>query len=113
MGVEKNSSHPLTGRTWIHVFEEDTPAGAVFRRADADIPLARRPRERITLHADGTAVLMTGGADDRFVPQPGRWREEDDGVIVVRDAGDNVRFRIVAHSADRIVARIPERPSAC
>jgi hypothetical protein len=102
----------LTGITWVHVFEEDTPAGAVFRREDSDIPLARRPRERITLHADGTAVLMTGGADDRFVPQQGRWREEA-GVIVVRDAGDNVRFRIVEHSANRLVVRIPERPSAC
>ena len=102
----------LTGITWVHVFEEDTPRGAVFRPEHSDIPLARRPRERVTLHADGTAVLMTGGGDDRFVPQQGQWREEA-GVIVVRDAGDNVRFRVVEHSADRLVLRKSERPSPC
>ena len=38
MTADKKES--VTG-TWVHVFEEDTPEGAVFRPEDADIPLSR------------------------------------------------------------------------
>lgn len=100
----------LTGRTWVHVFEEDTAEGAVFRPENADIPLSRRPRERIALNADGTAVLLMPGPDDRFVPQPARWTEEQ-GTLVVRDAGDLVRLRVIEQAADRIVVSFPPRGS--
>jgi hypothetical protein len=101
LGVDKN---PIAG-TWVHVFEEDTPAGAVFRPEDADIPLSRRPRERVELRADGSAVLLVPGPDDRFVPQPARWSEEG-GAVVVRDAREAVRMRIVKQSADRLVVEM-------
>lgn len=95
---------PLAGTIWVHVFEEDTAEGAVFRPEDADIPLSRRPRERFELKADGTAVLSMPGPDDRVVPQPARWREEADEVVVC-DAAGAVRLRIVGRSADRLVVR--------
>ena len=91
----------VTG-TWVHVFEEDTPDGAVFKPEDADIPLSRRPRERVELRADGSAVLLAPGPDDRFVPQPARWSDEG-GAVIVRDARDTVRMRIIKRSADRLV----------
>jgi hypothetical protein len=90
--------------TWVHVFEEDTADGQVFRPVDADIPLSRRPRERFELRPDGSAVLLSAGGDDRYVPNSARWTEEG-GELVVRDANDNVRFRIVEQSADRLLVR--------
>jgi hypothetical protein len=90
---------------WVHVFEEDTADGAVFRPEDADIPLSRRPRERFELRPDGSAVLMMGGADDRPVEQPARWTEEGSQIVVT--AGGAVRLRIVEQSADRLIVQMP------
>lgn len=94
--------------TWVHVFEEDTAEGAVFRPEDADIPLSRRPRERIELRADGSATILVPGPDDRFVPQPARWTDEG-GALVVRDAEDAVRMRVVKQSSDRLVVEMGRR----
>ncbi len=91
--------------TWVHVFEQDTSDGAVFRPEDTDIPLARRPRERLELSPDGSATLLMPGPDDRLVPHPATWREEGD-AIVVRDAADQVRMTIVQRAPDRLVARL-------
>ncbi len=93
---------------WVRVFEEDTAAGAVFRPEDADIPLSRRPRERIELKKDGTAVLLMPGPDDRFVPQPASWHPDGE-AIAVRDSAGAVRLRIVERSADRLVVRMADR----
>ena len=91
---------------WVHVFEEDTADVRVFRAEDADIPLSRRPRQRLELRPDGSATLWMPGPDDRPVPQPARWTEED-GEIVVRDARDAIQLRIIERSADRLVVRKP------
>jgi hypothetical protein len=102
-------SKPISG-TWVHAFEQDSPEGAVFRPEHADIPLSRRPRERVELHEDGTAVLLMPGPDDGYVGQPARWSEEGD-AIVVRDAKDRVRLRIVESWADKLIVQMP-RPGA-
>ncbi len=96
--------------TWIHVFEQDTAEGAVFRPEDADIPLSRRPRDRFELHADGKAVLLVPGPQDGYLPQPASWTEEGD-TVVVRDARGAIRLRIVHQSRDRLVVEMfrPER----
>jgi hypothetical protein len=94
--------------TWVHVFEQDSKEGAVFRPEDADIPLSRRPRERVELHEDGSAVLLMAGADDRYGSQPARWSRED-GEIVVRDSRDRVHMRIVQESPGRLVVRMGGR----
>ena len=90
---------------WVHVFEEDTSAGAVFKPEDADIPLSRRPRERIEFRSGGAATLWTGGADDRPAPISARWTHEDDG-LVVRDGDGTVRLRVLAQSADRLLVKL-------
>ena len=89
----------------MHVFEQDSADGAVFRPEDADIPLSRRPRERVELCADGSAVLLMAGEDDRYVPRPGNWTEEA-GAIVVRDSRGAVRMRVIAHAPGRLVVRL-------
>lgn len=95
----------ITGTTWVHVFERDTPAGAVFWPDTADIPLSRRPRARFTLSDDGSAELLAPGPDDRFVAQPGQWSLEGGG-IVVRDAGGHQRLQIVETARDQLVVRV-------
>ena len=96
----------LYGVRWVHVFEEDTPAGEVYRPESVDIPLSRRPRRRFELRADGSATLFTGGADDRFVSRLGAWHADGDGLVVLFPATrdeDAVRFRVVEGSRRRLV----------
>jgi hypothetical protein len=95
---------PVT-TTWVHVFEQDTPEGAVYLPADdPNIPLSRRPRERIELSAGGKATLLVPGPDDRYVPQPARWTEGKD--VAARDASGTIKVRIVERSPNRLVIRI-------
>ena len=90
---------------WVHVFEEDTAAGAVFRAEDGDVPLSRRPRERLELDRDGSARLYVAGADDRLVDRPATWAEEG-GALVVRASDGGVEARIVERSPERLVVRL-------
>ena len=62
---------------WVHLFEQDSPEGEVYAPEDGPIPLSRRPRERLELKPDGSAVVFGPGADDRPTPQPARWTEDD------------------------------------
>jgi hypothetical protein len=95
---EKNR---LFATGWVHVFEEDTAEGAVYRPEDGDIPLSRRPRERITFEPDGKAVLFTQGPDDRYVGRPATWQERE-GQLVIRARGGPV-LTVVERSPDRLV----------
>jgi len=89
---------------WVHVFEEDTAEGAVYRPEDADIPLSRRPRERLELRADGSGRLITAGPDDRLVEQPATWQDEG-GALVIRAREGGAELRIVERSAGRLVVQ--------
>ena len=71
---------------------------------DADIPLSRRPRDRMRLSADGTASLLLPGPDDRYLRKPARWRSEA-GEPVLRAEGDAFEWRIVAREPARLVVR--------
>jgi hypothetical protein len=95
---------PLFGTTWVHVFEEDTPAGAVYRPEDGAIPLSRRPRQRLELEKGGAARLFVSGQDDRMVERAGRWHEKD-GVLVVRAHDGGPELRIVDRSPTRLVVK--------
>ncbi len=95
----------LCGIRWIHLFEDDTPTGSVYRPDSTKIPLSRRPRRRFELHPDGTATLFTGGPDDRFESRPGVWRTNADGVVVTFPADPQraeVRFRVADGSTSRL-----------
>ena len=67
---------------WIHVFEEDTAEGEVYRPETDDIPLSRRPRRRLSFSPDGTARVLLPGPDDRLVETPARWAVEGEQVVV-------------------------------
>jgi hypothetical protein len=89
---------------WVHVFEEDTAAGAVFRPEDGAIPLSRRPREQLEFDPDGTARLMKAGPDDRLVEEPATWREGGAGPTAgLADRGTDLR--IVDRKPDRLVVK--------
>ncbi len=96
------SRDPLFATTWVHVFEEDTSAGAVYRPEASSIPLSRRPRERLKLSPDGSAHYFTAGPDDRPAGRAATWCEEDGGLVV---RTDDVELRIVDRSADRLVVQ--------
>jgi hypothetical protein len=90
--------------TWIHVFEEDEGGGWVFRPEDADIPLSRRPRERLRLEPDGTARVFLPAPDDRLRERRGTWGKEA-GAIVIRFSG-GPEYRLVERSPERLVVRV-------
>jgi len=90
---------------WVHVFEEDTAAGAVFRPENADIPLSRRPRERVEFRGGGAATIWKGGPDDRPAPIAARWTEGGDD-LVVRDNGGIVRLKVIEQSPDRLLVKL-------
>jgi hypothetical protein len=99
----------ICGIRWIHVFEQDTGAGAVFYPETDQIPLARRPRERLELQAGGTARVFVGGADDRPVPRAGRWRATPKGIVIEMPAADReqaMTWRIVEATPTRVVVSI-------
>jgi hypothetical protein len=93
----------LFATRWVHVFEEDTAEGAVYRPADGNIPLSRRTREQLQIGADGRATLFVAGPDDRLVARPAIWRDQDDA-----DAPESggAEVRIVNRSPQRLVVRI-------
>jgi hypothetical protein len=95
----------LFATAWVHAFEEDTAAGAVYRPRGSKLPLSRRPRERIELEADGTARIFVQGPDDRYVEQPARWHDED-GEIVIGAREGTPELRIVDWSPERLVVRV-------
>lgn len=96
----------ICGIRWIHAFEQDTGAGAVFCPETDQIPLARRPRERLELQAGGAARVFVGGADDRPVPRIGRWRATSEGIMIEVPAADReqaMTWRIVEATPTRVV----------
>ena len=76
----------LFSTRWVHVFEEDTAEGAVYRPEDTKIALSRRPRERLELRRDGSASVFLPGPDDRLIEKTAAWSRED-GDIVLRTGG--------------------------
>jgi hypothetical protein len=93
----------LFGTRWVHVFEEDTPEGAVYRPEDGDIPLSRRPRERLELSADGTAKIITPGPDDRLVEKPATWTSGARETAAAASSPADVV--IVKESPSRLIVR--------
>ena len=89
---------------WVHVFEEDTPGGQVYRQATDDIPLSRRPRDAFEIRRDGTAHIFAGGPDDRAIAHGATWTETPDGIVVVA-AADGVTFRILRRTPDKLIVR--------
>ncbi len=94
----------LLATVWVHVFEEDTAEGSVFRPEHADIPLSRRPRERIRLQPNGKATVLVQGEDDRYIERPATWHDED-GTVVLR-ARSGPTLRIIDRSPSRLIVKM-------
>ncbi len=99
---------PPFGIRWVHVFEEDSAAGAVYRPDSSEIPLSRRPRAQLELNADGSARVFQCGPGDRPEAVAATWRKEGD-AIVVRCAGARggaaLEVWIVEQRPDRLLVR--------
>ena len=97
---------PPFGIRWVHVFEEDTPAGDVYRPDGADIPLSRRPREQLELDPDGTARVFLAGPADRPERVETTWRKEGETITIEArpsPGGARRERRIVEWRPDRLV----------
>lgn len=100
----------LAAHEWIHAFEQDTAEHEVFVPGDSAVPPARRPRERLHLHADHSAQVAVGGADDRSRAIAASWSVEDGAVVVRPDdapraSAVHATYRIVSISAERLLVR--------
>lgn len=104
MSAKRATKDPLFTGRWVHVYEEDTPEGAVYRLEDDDIPLSRRPREQLELQDDGSARILLPGEDDRFVAQPASWYEKDRPHARAVVAGPEIK--IVDRSPTRLVVQV-------
>jgi hypothetical protein len=89
----------------VHVFEEDTAEGEVYRPESGDIPLTRRPRARLAFAPDGTARVLRPGPDDRPLEVKARWEETPEGDLIVQAEGGDEQAR----RALRVVERSPGR----
>ena len=99
----------LFAATWVHVFEEDGAEGQVYRPETGEVPLSRRPRQRVSFSRDGSARVVVSGPDDRLQEIEARWVERDGEITVTtaatRAAAQPLRFTVAAN--DRLVLRKP------
>jgi hypothetical protein len=97
----------LVRTRWVHVDGDDVAQGAVYRDAEGDVPLSRRPKELLEFADDGTVRKLATGADDRaHEVARATWRDEGGHVVFHfpdADARGGNAYRIVEHQADRIV----------
>ena len=95
----------IVGIRWVHVYEEDTKDGAMYRPDTAPVPLSRRPREALILRADGSATVETGGPDDRSQGQPARWSATPAGIAIQTGGPRAQVLTITRATADSLIVR--------
>ena len=101
---------PLFSNTWVHVFEEDTPDGEVYRPESGDIPLSRRPRRRLCFSRDGSAQIELPGEDDRPREEHATWEQQGDDVLLRCGSESGGRERVLhvsLQSPTRLTVRKP------
>ena len=99
----------LFATRWVHVFEEDTAEGAVYRPRGSKLPLSRRPRERLELDADGTARIFVRAPTTATSSSRRRWRDDGRGAWSCARARAAHALRIVEQSPDRLVVNRADR----
>jgi hypothetical protein len=97
----------LCSTAWVHVFEEDATAGDVYRPEGDQLPLSRRPRQRLSFSPDGSAKLVVSGPDDRLQSVAGRWTESQDEITVTAEsaAGSVRTLHVRVQSRDCLLVR--------
>lgn len=100
--------HAITAHEWLHAFEEDAGGDEVYRPAAAAVPPARRPRERLSLAADGSARVFVGGPDDRSRALAATWSADGDAIVLRVTSAPASRsiYRIMSVQADKLVVRV-------
>jgi hypothetical protein len=102
MAGKRSAPDELFATLWVHIAEEDTAEGAVYRPDDDRVPLSRKPRDWLELRPDGSATLFVPGPDDRPVERRTTWQE---GGASGRTRGGKADLEIVDRSPSRIVVR--------
>ncbi len=105
MSAKGKAGEWLFTTRWVHVHEEDTATGAVYRPDGAAIPLSRRPREQLELDRNGSARVYVAGPDDRPVARAATW-QDGEGAPAAGGRGGGARLVIVDRSATRLVIRV-------
>jgi hypothetical protein len=93
---------------WLHAWEEDTKTEQVFRPADYNFQLSRRPRESFELKPDGTVIEGTPSATDRVLEAQGTWRLIGDDQLAFYTGSQSEptkKLRIVSASQERLVVK--------
>ena len=104
MAAKRSAPDQLFTIRWVHIAEEDTAEGAVYRPDDDRVPLSRRPRDWLELRKDGTAKLFVPGPDDRPVEQQATWQEAGPSRRT-RGASSGANLEIVDRAPSRLVVR--------
>jgi hypothetical protein len=106
--MDRDTASSIFGQHWIHMHEEDSARGAVYRPELGDVPLSRRPRERLQLMEDGSALLLVPGPDDRLQEQPATWDQQAGQIVIrtgTRGPAPGRLLRVTEQTADRLVIR--------
>src|SRR5687767_11757908 len=81
--MEGHLPYWLFQRQWIRVEEGAATAGTIrYLPEEADVPLSRKPRERLELRPDGKAHVLLCAADDRLKRKPATWTLLDDEIVI-------------------------------
>lgn len=102
-----SEARALFEKTWVQALEEASDEGVVFRPQAAELPLSRRPRQRLTFFPDGKATVVVTGPDDRLHDVEARWTENA-GEITVEPEPSARSFRTLhlrLKADDRLIAR--------
>lgn len=92
---------------WVHVHEEDTEAGSVYRREGADLPPSRG-RTTLELRSDGTYAGTVPGPADAPQDAGGTWSLDGDR-ITLSDGRSARELDVVSVEQDRLVVRAGDR----
>jgi hypothetical protein len=97
----------LFSTAWVHVFEEDGTEGDVYRPEGGELPLSRRPRQRLSFFPDGSAKLVVSGPDDRLHSVAAHWTEAKGEIVVTAEsAAVSVRtLRVRVQARDCLLVR--------
>ena len=91
---------------WVHSSEEDTADETVFRPADYDFPLTRRPRQSLELKPDGKLVKGIATAADSIAEAEGNWELADNNKIALNTESEPPQtMEIASINKDKLVIK--------
>lgn len=106
--VDPSARRALVNTRWVHVDGDDAAHGSIYRDAEGDIPLSRRPKELLEFSDDGTVRRLATGPDDRaHEVDRTTWKDDGEQVTFRFAAGSGAvratEYRIVEHSPDKLI----------